>query len=206
MGKNLIPRKVEAVSIDVLHRDRVLEGDPFVMEVDDNARVKFLLEDPATGAWTTIFMEASWCGGHIGPAHPQKNGAQGAGWVRIEGDAGEIFTTTYEEIKVTRWDGQERIVTRTPAEGMRSSFGDEIEIFIDCVREGRPPEIDVNYGAEIIAMVGAAYLSAIVKRAVTLDEFKDFSRGYVAKYGDNEQAAEAILGDLLAPYKLEKQS
>ena len=58
--------KVEAAQISVLFPYRVLEGEPFHLEVDDNAQVKFLLEDPETGTWITLFMEASWCGGHIG--------------------------------------------------------------------------------------------------------------------------------------------
>jgi len=49
----------------------------------------------------------------------------------------------------------------------------------------------VEFGAEIIAVIGAAYLSAIRGQAVTLEEFKTFSRGYVEKHGDNEQAEEA---------------
>ena len=206
LGTNLEARKVEAVSIDVRHRHRVLEGDPFVMEVDDNAQIKVLLEDPDTGAWTTLFLEATWCGGHIGLPHPDKNGSQSAGWVRIEGDAGEILTSTAEQIKITRWDGGETILPLHVPDGMRVSFGHEIETFIECVHTGTPPEIDVKYGAEIIAIVGAAYLSAIRNKAVTLEEFKQFSRGYVEKHGDNEKAEEAILADLLAPYRLESSS
>ncbi|MHC4715994.1 MAG: hypothetical protein ACYS5V_03430, partial [Planctomycetota bacterium] len=76
----------------------------------------------------------------------------------------------------------------------------------DAIRAGTPPPFDVHFGAEIIAIVGAAYYSAIQNRAVTLDEFKDFSRGYLDRCGDADEAAEAILGDLLAPYKAEKES
>ena len=65
---------------------------------------------------------------------------------------------------------------------------------------GKPPEVDVAFGAEIIAICGAAYLSALRRRAITIEEFKDFSRTYVQKHGDNEEAEEALLTDLLAPY------
>ncbi len=203
LGTHLKVKKVEAASIDVRFRHRVLEGDPVVVEVEDNAQVKVLLEDPETGSWITVFLEASWCGGHIGLPHPDKNGSQSGGWLRIEGDAGEIFTTSNDLIKITRWDGGETVLPLHVPDGMRVSYGHEIETFIDCVRASAPPAIDVNFGAEIIAIVEAAYLSAIRRRAVTLEEFKDYARGYVDKHGDNEQAEEALLADLLAPYKAE---
>jgi hypothetical protein len=77
----------------------------------------------------------------------------------------------------------------------------EIETFIDHIRSDTPPDIDVRFGAEVIAACGAAYYSAIQGRAVTLYEFKEFSRGFVEKHGDSEEADEAILDYLLKPYK-----
>ena len=131
-------------------------------------------------------------------------GEGGGGDLRIEGDAGVINGSEKARITVTRWDGGETVYPLREYPGETISFLHEIEHFIDCVRTGTPPDVDVNFGAEIIAVCGAAYLSAIRKRAVTLDEFKEFSRGYVTKYGDNEQAEEALLADLLAPYKKEE--
>ena len=194
--------KVEAVSIDVLFRHRVLEGDPYIMEVDDNARFKVLLENSETGGWVTVYMEATWCGGHIGPKE-MRTGAGGGGFLRIEGDEGVVGAFEKGVITVTRWDGGETVHPLREFPGETISFNNEIETFIDCVRAGTPPEVDVHFGAEVIAVCGAAYLSAIRKRAVTLDEFKDFSRGYVKKHGDNEEAELAVLKDLLAPYAYE---
>ncbi|KKL76232.1 hypothetical protein LCGC14_2046940, partial [marine sediment metagenome] len=146
LGTHLAVRKVEAVSIGVLHRDRVLEGDPFVMEVEDNARIKVLLEDPATGAWATIFLEASWCGGHIGPDE-EKNGAQGAGYLSIVGDEGVIDATGNEQIRVTRCDGGETVVPLKVYPGETVTFNHEIEAFVDAVRAGTPAEVDAQFGA-----------------------------------------------------------
>jgi len=128
----------------------------------------------------------------------------GGGFLRIEGDEGVINGSARDRLTVTRWDGGETVYPLREYPGETISFLHEIEHFIDCVRTGTPPDVDVNFGAEIIAICGAAYLSAIRKRAVTLEEFKEFSRGYVTKYGDNEQAEEALLADLLAPYKREQ--
>lgn len=200
LGARFRPRKVEAVRIAVDFPHRVLQGDPIVMEVDDNARIKVLFEDPESGSWVTVFMEATWSGSHIG-LHPEKNGRQSGGWVRIVGDEGVIETATLEQVEVTRWDGGRTVVPIHVPEGMRDSFKAEVEAFVEAVSAGRTPETGVEFGAGIIAIVGSAYLSAIRKRAVTIEEFEQFSRGYVEKHGDNEQAEEAILADLLAPYK-----
>ena len=57
-------------------------------------------------------------------------------------------------------------------------------------------------GAEVIGVCGAAYYSAIQKRAVTLDEFKDYCRSYTKEHGDGEEATLALLNDLMKPYAL----
>jgi len=200
LGRHLRPVKVEAVSIGVRYPHRVLEGEPVYLEVDDNARFKVLMEDPETGAWTTIFMETSWVGGHIGPKEMRRD-VGGGGFLRIEGTEGVVDGGEKEKITITRWDGGETAYPLREFAGESISFLNEIETFVDCVRDGTPPDVDVHFGAEIIAMCDAAYLSALRGRAVTLEEFKDFCREYVKKYGDDEQAEDALVTDLLAPYK-----
>jgi predicted dehydrogenase len=159
-----------------------------------------LLEDPDTGRWVTVFMEATWCGPHIGLMEKRKD-APGGGFLRIEGDTGVINASQRDHFTISRWDGGETVLPLREYPGETISFAHEIETMVDCVRTGTPPEIDVSFGAEVIAVCGAAYLSAIEKRAVTLDEFKDFSRGFLQKHGNREDAAEAVLGALLGPYR-----
>jgi predicted dehydrogenase len=200
LGTNYRPVRVEAVRIAVLHPHRVLENDPYVVEVDDNAQIKVLFEDPASGAWVTVFLEATWCGGHIG-LEKEKSGGQGNGYVYFVGDQGTLFSNSGTSLTLKGYDGSEATlpVREFPAE--RMSFNEQIGTFLDRVRTGTPTVYDARYGAEVIAVCGAAYLSALRGRAVTLDEFKDFCREYVVRYGDNEAADDAIVLDLLAPYK-----
>ncbi len=203
LGTHLRPTKVEAVKITIRFPDRVLEGDPFRLQVDDDAHIKVLFEDPETGAWTTVFIEATWSGGEIGLGE-EKGGGQAAGYLRIEGDEGVIDASDKDRLTIAHWDGSEKVVQLEEHPPESVTFSQETETFIDCVRTGTPPEIDVHFGAEIIAIIGAAYLSALEDRAVALDEFKQFSRKYVDRHGDNEQAEEAIITDLLAPYRGEE--
>ena len=200
LGTHLRVARVEAVRIGVRHRHRVLEGDPFVMEVDDDAHVRFLFEDPATGAWTTVFLESTWCGGEIG-LHESKSGGQGDGYLRIEGEDGVIDATGAGEIRILRWDGGETRVPLREYPGETISVREEIETCLDSVAQDTRPEFDIEFGADIIAAIGSADLSAVERRAVTLDEFKEFSREYVRDHGDGEEAEVAILNHLLAPYR-----
>ena len=204
LGTHLRPVKVEAVSVGVRFPHRVLEGEPVYLEVDDNAVFKVLFEDPDTGAWLTVFMETSYVGGHIGPRELRRDGG-GGGFLRIEGTEGFIDGGDKTQFTITRWDGGQFVLPLREFAGESISFLNEIGTFIDCVRTGTPPDVDVHFGAEIIAMCGAVYLSALRGRAVTLDEFKEFSREYVKKHGDTEEAEEAIIGDLLAPYKRKEE-
>jgi len=200
LGTRLVPRKVDAVRIAVLHRHRVLEERPYVMEVDDNARVKVLFEDPDTGRWVTVYIEASWCGGHIG-LDKAKEGGQAKGVLRVVCDDGVIEATDPEQMRLLGFDGGETILPMRVYPGETMSFLGEFEAFFDAIRSGTPPRFDVQFGAEILAIVGAAYYSAVENRAVTIEEFKDFSRSYVDRCGDADKATEAILADLLAPYR-----
>ena len=203
LGAGFRPTRVESAGISVQFPHRVLEDEHVRIEVDDNARVKVLMEDAAAGTWVTIFMEATWCGGHIS-LHPQKPGGQSGGYIRIEGDEGVIETAEITSIIVRRWDGGVTVLPLREYPGESISVLGEVESFIDCVRTGVAPAAGVQFGADIIAMCDAAYLSQVRGRAVTLDEFKDYARGLVREYGDGERAEEALLAELMQPYAWSK--
>jgi predicted dehydrogenase len=200
LGTRFRPVRVEAASLGVLYRHRVLEGEPFIMEVDDNAQIKVLFEDKQSGAWVTVFLEASWCGGHIG-LEKEKSGGQGNGYIYFVGDKGTLFSNDGTHITVRGYDGAQTDITVREFPAERMSFNEQIGTFLDRVRSGTPPVYDAAYGADVIATCGAAYLSAMRGRAVTLDEFKDFSRDYVRRLGDNEQADDAIVLELTQQFK-----
>jgi predicted dehydrogenase len=196
IGRNYRPVQVEAVSIGVLFRHRVLEDEPYIMEVDDNSRIKVLFQDEETGSWVNVFFEATWCGGHIGLAKENRRF-----YLQIVGDTGVIETSRGSHLTILKYDGG---VTELPLRefpGESISMCDEIETFIDHVRAGTVPEIDIHFGSDIIAICGAAYLSAIRKKVVSLEEFREFSREYLKKHGDSEKADDAIVMDLLEPYR-----
>jgi len=194
------PVKVEALDISLRHPVRTVKGKPFRMEVDDNAQLKVLMENDETGDWATVFMEATICGGHIGLGR-EKSGGQSSGYLEIVGDRGMIETLDESRFRLKYWNGGEEIipVLQFPAETI--SFQTEMKSFFDACRAGAEPGFGLAFGADVIAACGAAYLSAIRGAAVTLEELKDYSRGFVADRGDGAEADDAIILDLLRPYR-----
>jgi predicted dehydrogenase len=199
LGAHLRPIRVEAVRVGVLYPHRIIEGEPYYMEVDDNAQFKVLFEDPEDRSWLTLFMEASYIGGHIG-FNPQKLERQN-GNMWIIGDEGVIESMQEPDLHIRYWNGGETTLPMIPFKGETVSFDRGIGDFFDCVLTGTPPQYDVNFGADVIAICGCVYLSAILGRAVTLEEFKTYSLEFIEQFGDNEQADDAIVLDLLKPYK-----
>ena len=191
-GSDYKPIKVKAVHIGVFYPHRVLEDEPFTMEVDDNAQFKVLMVNQRTGAWATIFLEATWCGGHIGEGD-EKPGTQGGGYLQVVGDKAVIESRSFTGMTLKYYSGGVEEIPWIHYPGETVSVHNEMESFFNVFREGGKPEIDIHFGADVIAVCGAAYLSAIRETAVTLEEFKDFSRGYIEKHGDNEKADDAIV-------------
>jgi predicted dehydrogenase len=200
LGPDYRAKSVEAVKISVMFRHRIMQGEPTVLETDDNAQFKVLMEDKKTGSWSTIFIEATVCGGHIGLGE-EKPGSQSGGFLQIVGDRGMIESKESTSFTIKHWNGGEEVVPLIEYPGETIAFQSEMDSFFDALREGRNPEFDIHFGAEIIAICGAVYLSAIRGEAVSLEQFKDYCGGFVAEHGDNERADDAIVLDLLKPYR-----
>jgi predicted dehydrogenase len=199
-GPDYRPVKVEAVSIGTLFPNRILENEPCLVEVDDNARIKVMLENTRNGSWATIYLEASWCGGHIGRTQ-EKPGGQSGGYLEIVGDAGWIESHESTSITVHGWDGGVEKIPVIEYPGETISMATEVRTFLDCMASGTVPETDIRFGADVIAICGAAYLSAIRGKAITLAQFKSYCEGFTKKLGDREAADDAIVMELLAPYR-----
>ena len=173
VGTRLRPIKVEAVSIGVRFPHRILEGDPCYLEVDDNAQIKVLFEDPDTGRWVTVFLEATWCGGHIGLDQAQGRRPE---W-RLPASAGRCWRHQRHAENLDHHHGLELGETVLPIREYRGR--DHLDGNRDRdhgrlhPRSLRCPRCDVRFGADVIAIIEAAYLSALRGRAVTLDEFKE---------------------------------
>jgi predicted dehydrogenase len=172
--------------------------------VDDNARTKVMLEDTKSGSWATIYLEASWCGGHIGRTKDKPSGQSG-GYLEIVGDKGLIESHEASSITIRTWDGGEQTIPQIEYPGESMSVLSEVTSFLDAIETGRASETDIGFGSDVIAICGASYLSAIRGTAVGLEEFKDYCRDFVKRLGDGEKADDAIVLELLKPYQRRNQ-
>ena len=194
-----VPVEVEAVSITTRHPDRTFKGETLHLEVDDNAQIKVKVEDPVTGSWSTVFFEATLVGGHIGLSATH-SGGQNSGLLQIIGTKGMIDSESSTSMTLKYWNGgvEEIPIIEYPGESI--SFKTEMSEFFDAYAAGRTPVYGAQFGANIIATCGASYLSAKVGGTVSIDQFKQYSSGFVDRLGDTSDADDAIIVDLLEPY------
>jgi len=200
IGYEWKPIRVFTNRIGVLHRHRILEGEPFVMEVDDNAQFEILFQRPKDAAWLTVFMETSYAGLHIGDNPDGETRQNRDLWV--QGESGRLESLRDGCFRVHRWDGGKRLIPRPEYAAECDAFDKGVSDFLDGIRSGQAPVVDGRMGAEVMAVIGAVYLSGLSKRAVTLDEFKEYCGTSIGRFGDNAEADDAIVTALTEPFRL----
>jgi predicted dehydrogenase/phage shock protein A len=171
--------------------NRILDGRFQKVRVDDDAHILIRFENPETLAWTTAHVEGSW-------SHRDSPDTV------VIGTTGKILFVSEENRRyAVVMDAYDREARRIEVSGPTwqhwpSSFYGEILNMVESVRNNVPSISDANFGAECSAIVGASYLSERDgRRAVSVDEFKSFARGFAARYPDDPAAADNALVDAL---------
>lgn len=210
MEQRARPLRVESLEMAVRQRRRTLEGEAVEIQVEDDAHMKLLFEHPQTGAWTTVFLEASWYGHELGCVdHPYNQ------WIRVEGSQGVLTSfrddSGAEFFRVQQWAhsafpgravGRAEVMPVEKDDWARANFDRGIQDFITRVSQGLPPLAGAAFAADVIAMTGAAYLSNVGGgRAISLDEFKAYATDIRNRYGHGSAADEALINELMAPFR-----
>ena len=171
--------------------NRILDGRFQKVTVDDDAHILIRFENPNTLEWTTAHVEGSW-------SHRDSPDTA------VIGTTGRIVFVSEESRRyAVVYDAYDRESRRIQVSGPTwqpwpSSFYGEILNMVESVRNGVPSISDAAFGAECSAIVGAAYLSERDnRRAVSVDEFKTFARGFAERYPDDPAAADNALVDAL---------
>jgi len=183
--KPFLVKAAEPYGIGIKMKTRFLKGMFRQVEVDDDAHILVRYEDDNTGAWSTAHIEGSWS---------YKDSPD----TKIIGTNGQI-EAVWEE-------GKSLLKITDPQGGIRKidlgkfnwidSFAGEIRNMCNCTLNKVEPLCNEKIGAETTAIVGAAYLSQKRgRKAVTLEEFKDYALKIREKEG--EGAPEALLKELL---------
>ena len=200
VGFDKAPIRVKSVGIRARHRTRLLDGQLQTMAVEDDAHLKILYEDPATGDWLTIVLEATWSWPELGP-----RGNSVRGYILVEGTEGTITGCVDEGgrdfLRVKRYGYGEKLIQVRTVVAERDSHEKEIRNFIQCIRSGQRSVLNEDVGLGVMQVLGSAYLSEVWGgRAVTPAEFRQFSQEIASKYEDDASAGLAIVQALMQPF------
>ena len=149
------PTRVKAVKLGIKYPWRMIGGFYQNVQVEDHAHVKIIYEN-STGDVSIALVEASWSWTYLSSFIQAEKGS-------VHAEAGEIVMDLYGY-------GQRRI--KVPE--INGTFG-ELNNFVQCILRGQRSVTNEDIGLESMAMVGAAYLSKLRGRTVTLEEFKDWA-------------------------------
>jgi predicted dehydrogenase len=182
IGLDKEPVMVEAVppvGIRTLIKRRILEGKYEEVKVEDKGHILIRFEDKITGHWASALVEGSWYYQDI----PQMSLIGSKGIVQIK------FPWEEGGPALTFIDGRGNKFS-IPVEGVGGFVG-EIRNMVKCVLKGERSISDEKVGAESQAIVGSAYMSQGLGRAVSLREFKKFA--LKLKEEKKERASEELL-------------
>ena len=193
-GLKKTPTQVKAaapfgMSIRMPHR--IIDGRLQQVTVDDDAHILIRFEDAQSGAWSTAHVEGSWSE----QDSPDTAYIGTTGSIKMVDDDGKRFAV------VTDAHGHESRRLRVSGSNWQhwpSSFYGEIQNMVECLRAGVPSVMTAEFGADCSAIVGCSYLSEKQgKRAVTLEEFRQFARDIAARYPNDPTGADNALVDSL---------
>ena len=185
-------KAAEPFGMSIRMPQRIIEGRYQQVTVDDDAHILIRFEDSVSNAWCTAHVEGSWS-------------EQDSPDTVYIGTTGRIEMHNDEDGKrcavITDAHGSSKRRFRVSGSNWQhwpSSFYGEIQNMVECVRNNEQSIMTAQFGADCSAIVGAAYLSQKDgKRAVSLDEFRQFALDIAARYPDDPKAADDTLVDAL---------
>ena len=184
-------KAAEPFGMTIRMPDRIIDGRYQKVNVDDDAHILIRFEDSKTGAWSTAHVEGSWS--HQDSPDTVYIGTTGR--IEMKNEEGKRYAAVIDAY------GNE--ARKIQVSGMTwshwpSSFYGEIQNMVMCVMNNEQSIMTAEFGADCSAIVGAAYLSQLDgKRAVPVEEFRQFARGIAAKYPNDPKAADNALVDAL---------
>ena len=174
VGFNMKPKVVKAekfIGVSLRIRDRYIAGRYRSIKVEDDAHVLITFEDRDNGSWTTALIEGSW----TGPEFECTTIFGTKSYLKVRGIDGKAM------IDIVDYVGRKRAIEVPQG----NSVILEILNMCKCISSGRRSFLNEELGAEIMAVIDTAYYSEMKgRKAVTLDEFKEFVKRLIDKHGD----------------------
>jgi predicted dehydrogenase len=199
IGFDSVPTRVKSIRIESRMKTRPLDGMIQRIRVEDDAHIKIQFEQP-NGNWCDAIIEATWSYPELGEKSSSTNS-----FLRIQGSEGQAIGFTDENgrdyIKVEKYGyGSRLIPVNCPTDEI--AYRNEIKNFIQCVRNKRESVINHKVGLKIMEVMGSAYLSELKgRKAVTIEDFRNFCSDLASKEQDREAAILRIVETLMEPYQ-----
>ncbi len=197
--KPTLVKAADPFGMSIRMPDRIIDGRFQKVTVDDDAHILIRFEDEKTGAWATAHVEGSWSERDS----PDTAIIGTTGKIVFKDEDGKRFAVVLDAYDRE----QRRLVSSGPTwQHWPSSHYGEILNMIECVRLGIPSLCTAQFGADNSAIVGATYLSEKNgRRAVHINEFKEFAHGVADRYpNDPESADNALVETLLSAVRDKK--
>jgi len=185
--KPFIVRAARPYGISVRMGERILDGTYAKVVVEDDAHILILFKGDEDGSWVTAHVEGSWS--HRDSMDTAIIGTSGTiSFVHEEG-------RSFLEISDPFGNRRRMQVSGPTWTFYPSSFYGEIKSMCKSVISGTKPVCDERIGAESTAIVGAAYLSQIRGKGITVDEFKDYA--LELKRSEGDRASDLLIERML---------
>jgi len=199
-GFDKVPVKVGSTGISVKHRERLLAGRFQRIAVEDDGHFEVLLEDPKTGGWCTLDVEGTWSWPEGEPL--VVHGTKGTITRVVEDGKAAVAVAPHGHGPRLQRVGDLGTPLPLSPYSPPTSFLNEIRNFVVAAQCGVPSICDERVGIETTAILQAAYLSECEgRRAITLDEFGEWSRRIAEEHPTLEEAENAIVERLMEPYR-----
>ena len=196
IGFDKTPVEVRSMGVVCREKTRVVEGRMQNVNIDDDAHFKVLFRDPKTDAWIDVSVEATWTWQHYGERSSDVDG-----YFEVQGTLGTLTTVPGENgavfIRLRSRTMGERLFPVDAVESEEYSFRCEFINFARAIQTGNQPFLNADTGSDTIAIINAAQLSEQRGRhAVTLEELKRVSAGYLTGAKDVWEASDRLVADL----------
>ena len=170
----MVVKAEKFTGITLRARSRYISGSFRNIEVEDDAHVLIKFQDEKDGSWTTALIEGAWSGAEFE-------------CTTLFGSRGSLKVRGKEEravIEIEDYLGAKRTVEVPQLVSGMDTFTYEIRNMCKCILRRTRSFLNEDIGAEVMAMIDAAYYSEIKHRkAITIEEFKKIAQKLMKEHG-----------------------
>jgi len=170
----IVVKAEKFTGITLRARSRYISGSFRNIEVEDDAHVLIKFQDEKDDSWTIALIEGAWSGAEFE-------------CTTLFGSRGSLKVRGKEEravIEIEDYLGAKRTIEVPQLVSGMDTFTYEIRNMCRCILGRTRSFLNEDIGADIMAMIDAAYYSEIKHRkAIAIEEFKEFAQKLMKEYG-----------------------